>query len=73
MKNIVIFLFLVSFSISSFSEGKRDILQNEAEQVNLSQTLIKDFSELNFPGYNDRNFWNNLPENLLTSDAFNIF
>ncbi len=64
MKNILLVLLCISSSFYCFSVEKRDILQKEAEQVNLAGTLIKDFSELNFPGYSDRNFWDNLPSNL---------
>lgn len=62
MKHLILLFLLSSFVLSSFSEEKRNLLQKEAKQIDLAQSLVKDFSELDFPGYKDRNFWNNLPE-----------
>lgn len=64
MKKLSLLLLLSIFVISSFSQEKRNLLQKEAEQINLAQSLVKDFSTLQFPGYNSRSFWGNLPSNL---------
>ena len=64
MKSIVLIFLFISFSISGFSEEKRDILQKETKQVKLEQSLAEDFSSLNFPTWHDRSFWNNIPEHL---------
>jgi len=64
MKKFVVFILFGCLSVSSFSKEQRDVLQKEAQQINLAQTLIKNFSEIGFPNYQDRTFWNNLPEGL---------
>jgi len=61
MKQVLVFILLSCFTFSSFSQEKRDILQKEAKKIGLEPVLIKDFSELNFPGYKNRDFWNGLP------------
>lgn len=62
---IFIFLFFFScFSISEFSAEKRDILQKESVKIGLENVLIKDFSEIGFPTYGDRDFWDEIPESL---------
>ena len=40
------------------------MLQKEASKIDLAQALVKNFSDLNFPTYQSRDFWNNLPENM---------
>ncbi len=64
MKKITVLLILIGFSITGFAAEKRNILQKEATQINLANELIKDFSELDFPTYRSRNFWNDLPEKM---------
>ena len=64
MKKLFILLLLGSFTISSFAKEQRDVLQKEAQQINLAQALVKNFSEIGFPNYQNRAFWNNLPEGL---------
>lgn len=61
MKKLLILLLLCNFVLFSFSKEKRDILQKEAQQINLAQSLVKNFSDLNFPTYKSRDFWDNLP------------
>jgi hypothetical protein len=61
MKKLFILFLFCSFAISSFSEEKRDLLQKEAKEIGVANTLVKDFSEIGFPTYKDRDFWNNLP------------
>ena len=64
MKRVVMLLLIVSFSTAVFSAEKRNLLQKEASKIGLAQALVKDFSELNFPTYKSRDFWNNLPEHM---------
>lgn len=64
MKNLLFVILLSVFSVCAYSYEKRDLLQKEAEDINLAQALIGDFSELSFPDYYDREYWNNLPETI---------
>lgn len=64
MKRSIALLLLACFSFVGFSQEERDILQKEAREAGLAQTLVEDFSDLDFPTYKDRNFWNNLPDHL---------
>ncbi len=61
MKKLFIFILLSCFTFSSFSQEKRDILQKEADKIGIAESLVKNFSELNFPNYSTRDFWDNLP------------
>jgi len=67
MKKLFILFLFSSIAISSFSKEKRDILQKEARVVEIEKVLIKDFSDLGFPTYKSRNFWNSLPEEIRTA------
>lgn len=62
MNKLFIFILLATFAFSSFSEEKRDIFQKEAQKVNLENALLKDFSDLGFPKYESREFWEGIPE-----------
>lgn len=62
MKNLILSLLLVCISYAGISKEKRDLLQKEAAEISLGQALIKNFSELNFPDYQSRAFWNSLPD-----------
>lgn len=62
MKKTILLVLIIYFSMNLYSYGKRDILQKESERIGLSTALVKDFSEIGFPDYKNRNFWNNLPE-----------
>ncbi len=64
MKKLVIFYLFLCFTFNTFSQEKRDLFQKEGNQIGIANTLIKDFADIGFPNYNDRNFWNNLPSNL---------
>jgi hypothetical protein len=64
MKKLVVFVLFGCLALSSFSKEQRDLLQKEAQQINLDQTLVNNFSEIGFPNYQDRTFWNNLPGGL---------
>ena len=63
---ILLFLsvFLLFTQLTGHSKEQRDLLQKEAKEIGLSQALIRNFSEIGFPTYNDRTFWNKLPEGL---------
>src|SRR5690554_2277244 len=62
MKNLMLVVLLSVCSVSVYSYEKRDLLQKEAEETNLTRALVNDFSTLEFPDYYDREFWNSLPE-----------
>ncbi len=62
MKKPALFLLLISICLSSFSQENLDLLQNEASEIGLEKVLINDFSELDFPTYYDRDFWENVPD-----------
>lgn len=62
MKKLVVIILFGCLSLNSFSKEQRDLLQKEAKEIGLSKVLIQNFSEIGFPTYNDRTFWNNLPE-----------
>ena len=65
MKNLLFLsVFLLFTQITGHSKEQRDLLQKEAKEIGLSQALIRNFSEIGFPTYNDRTFWNKLPEGL---------
>lgn len=64
MKRTFLLYLLVYTSMNGFSSDKRDILQNESNEIGLEEVLVKDFSEIGFPTYKDRDFWNGLPEKL---------
>ncbi len=64
-KLFILFLFC-TFALSSFSKEKRDILQKEANEIGIEKVLIKNFSDLGFPTYKSRDFWNNLPAEIRT-------
>ena len=64
MKHTFLLYLLVYTSMNGFSSDKRDILQNESNEIGLEEVLVKDFSEIGFPTYKDRDFWNGLPESL---------
>ncbi len=67
MKKITVTTLLITcLIISGFSIELRDILQNEADEIILSESLIKEFTEIGLPGYGHREFWDKLPENLRT-------
>ncbi|MBN1985680.1 MAG: heparinase II/III family protein, partial [Prolixibacteraceae bacterium] len=62
MKNLVVIVLVVCFSLTATSQEERNILQKEAEEINLEKVLMKDFTELDFPNYQSRSFWNSLPD-----------
>jgi len=64
MKIFLAFFFILSFSVYGNRNGKRDLLQKEAQRLNIAQSLVKNFSELDFPKYGDRGFWDNLPNDI---------
>ncbi len=62
MNKIALLFILSSIVLSSFSQEKRDLLQNKAKEIGIEKVLINDFSELDFPTYYDRAFWENVPD-----------
>lgn len=67
MKKLFVLFLFISLALSSFSKEKRDILQKEANEVGIEKVLITDFSDLGFPTYQSRDFWNSLPEEIRTA------
>lgn len=55
---------MIVISINTYSFEKRDLLQKESETAGLAGALVKDFSEIGFPDYQNRNFWDNLPASI---------
>lgn len=64
MYRLCLFLILFTFSTHLIAQEPRFLLTKEAHGQDLSRVLIKDFSELKFPDYEDRDFWENLPEKI---------
>lgn len=64
MKRIFFLLVLSGLPVAVSPAEKRDLLQKEAGKINLAESLVKNFSELDFPTYNNRNFWERLPEKM---------
>lgn len=62
MKIITLIFLLSCFPIYGFSSEKRDILQKESRTIDLGNALINSFSELDFPRYENRDFWGSLPD-----------
>ena len=62
MQKLIVFFLLCSFAFSSFSREKRDLLQKESNEIGVENVLIKKFSDLGFPNYQSRDFWNNIPD-----------
>ena len=57
-----ILILLYCFALSGYSKEQRDILQKEASDIGLENVLVRNFSELDFPEYKDRDFWKSLPD-----------
>ena len=66
MKKLIVLFVICSFTFTAYSRVERDLLQKEAKEINLAQSLIKNFAELHFPDYYERNFWNGLPTEITT-------
>ena len=64
MKKIIFWTLLIVVSVDAYSFEKRDILQKESETAGLAGALVKDFSEIGFPEYKNRNFWDHLPDTI---------
>lgn len=62
MKKLFLLFLLTGFIFSSFSKEKRDVLQKEAEEMGIENVLIKNFSDIGFPTYQSREFWEGIPE-----------
>ena len=61
MKRLFFLTLLSCFTSVIFAQEKRDLLVNKAKEIGLESVLVKDFSEIDFPTYRDRDFWNGLP------------
>ena len=64
MKKSMLCLLLICLAMGGISQEKRDILQKESNAVGLEKVLINDLSETGLPTYKDRDFWDQLPDNL---------
>ena len=64
MKYVILLLLSVFTTLNGISSDNRDILQKEASEIEIEKNLVKEFSEIGFPAYNDRDFWDKLPGNL---------
>jgi len=64
MKKFTVLFLLGCFAINGLSAEKRDILQRKSNEIDLENALIKDFSATGLPTYNDREFWDRIPDNL---------
>ena len=63
--NRLFILFLLSWiAFSSFAQEKRNLLVNEAKEIGIESVLVKNFSEIDFPTYKSRDFWDGLPTDL---------
>ena len=45
-----------------FSQTPRDLLQHRAREIGIQDVLVKDFAEIGFPNYANREFWNAIPK-----------
>jgi hypothetical protein len=61
MKRLFFLILLSCFTFGIFAQEKRDLLVSKAKEIGLESALVKDFSEIDFPTYRDRDFWNALP------------
>lgn len=61
MKKFFLSVFLICIIISGYSIEKRDILQKKATEIGLDKVLVRNFSEIQFPSYKNRDFWTGLP------------
>lgn len=62
MKKLTLLSLLLVLQLNVFAKEKRDLLQQESREFDLGSVLVKDFSSMDFPTYNGRDFWNGLPE-----------
>jgi hypothetical protein len=58
------FIFSSNPASAELTSKERNILANEAKAVDLSKVLVPDNSWNNLPDYKNRQFWQNLPENI---------
>lgn len=62
MKKITLTVLLNCLLIGSMVADERDLLQKKSDEIGLENALIQDFSDLNFPTYKNRTFWDALPD-----------
>jgi len=60
----LIFLFASNPVSAELNSKERNILANKAKVIDLAKVLITDNTWNKFPGYKNRQFWQNLPENI---------
>lgn len=62
MKKSVLLISLSIYVVGSLSANDRNILQTNAQEIGIEDVLIKDFSEIDFPTYYDREFWDTVAD-----------
>lgn len=62
--SISLFLFSNQFVRAEIKPRERNILSNKAKEIDLSDVMIMDYSWNKLPGYNERQFWENLAANI---------
>ncbi len=72
MRKSVLFIFFSGFFLHGMAAEKRDLLQKEARRINLAQLLVQNFSELDFPRYSNRGFWDNLPSAIMDIECCDV-
>ncbi|WP_020527734.1 heparinase II/III domain-containing protein [Flexithrix dorotheae] len=61
MKILASILILSLLTLSSLTLENENLLQKKADEVNFERQLIQNFSELNYPTYHNREFWEKVP------------
>ncbi|MDD4661212.1 MAG: heparinase II/III family protein [Massilibacteroides sp.] len=64
---IGLFIGLWGFLVLGLAAENRHLLQNELRRINLAQSMVVNFQELDFPTYADRDFWDNTPAEIRKS------
>lgn len=64
MKKITLIICLCTLFKIGDVMAQRNILQNEASEIGIEASLVKDFAELNLPTYQSRGFWDGLPTSI---------
>lgn len=64
MKNSFLFILFALLALTSYGFTNRNILQNEAQKIGLDTLIKNEIQPQHFPKYNDREFWNAVPENI---------
>ncbi|MFT6807101.1 MAG: hypothetical protein ACJA01_000319 [Saprospiraceae bacterium] len=64
MKRIFLLLSISILFLLKDSIAQRNILQNEALEIGIEKSIVNNFSDLNFPTYKSRDFWEALPSSI---------